>query len=67
MNRLSKIAAAILIASPALAKDQPTNFSYEDVFNLEYASDPQFSNNGKSIYYVRNSINKMADNKRTNL
>jgi dipeptidyl aminopeptidase/acylaminoacyl peptidase len=67
MNRLLKIAAAILIASPALAEEQPTNFSYEDVFNLEYASDPQFSNDGKSIYYVRNSMNKMADNKRANL
>ncbi|MFA0810022.1 S9 family peptidase [Microbulbifer epialgicus] len=67
MNRLLKIAAAILIASPALAEEQSTNFSYEDVFNLEYASDPQFSNDGKSIYYVRNSMNKMADNKRANL
>ncbi|GAB2882196.1 prolyl oligopeptidase family serine peptidase [Microbulbifer echini] len=67
MNRLLKIAAAIFIASPALAEEQPTNFSYEDVFNLEHASDPQFSNDGKNIYYVRNSMNKMADNKRANL
>ncbi|WP_299584428.1 S9 family peptidase [uncultured Microbulbifer sp.] len=67
MNRLLKIAAAIFIASPALAEEQPTNFSYEDVFNLEYVSDPQFSNDGKNIYYVRNSMNKMADNKRANL
>ncbi|WP_226648403.1 S9 family peptidase [Microbulbifer variabilis] len=67
MNRLFKIAAAMLIASPALADEQTPNFSYEDVFNLEYASDPQFSSDGKDIYYVRNSMNKMADNKRANL
>ena len=38
-----------------------------DVFQLEYASDPQISPDGKQIVYVRNFMDIMTDRKRSNL
>jgi len=37
-------------------------FSTRDVFDLEYASDPQISPSGKTIVYVRRSYNVLTDN-----
>lgn len=42
-------------------------FQPEDIFALEYASDPQISPDGKSIVYVRNSNDIMTDSKRRSL
>lgn len=39
----------------------------EDIFELEYASDPQISPNGAQVVYVRNSNDVMKDAKRQNL
>ncbi|CAM3991154.1 S9 family peptidase [Pseudoalteromonas byunsanensis] len=39
----------------------------EDIFELEYASDPQISPNGEQIIYVRNSNDVIKDAKRQNL
>ncbi|WP_105168348.1 S9 family peptidase [Pseudoalteromonas sp. T1lg23B] len=39
----------------------------KDIFELEYASDPQISPNGEQIIYVRNSNDIMKDTKRQNL
>ncbi|AZZ96477.1 S9 family peptidase [Pseudoalteromonas sp. R3] len=39
----------------------------EDIFELEYASDPQISPNGEQVVYVRNSNDVMKDAKRQNL
>ncbi len=36
-------------------------FSTRDVFDLEYASDPQISPSGKTIIYVRRSYNVLTD------
>lgn len=36
-------------------------FSTRDVFDLEYASDPQISPSGKTIVYVRRSYNVLTD------
>lgn len=38
-----------------------------DVFQLEYATDPQISPDGKRVIYVRNFMDIMKDRRRTNL
>ena len=42
-------------------------FNPIDVFQLEYASDPQISPDGSSIVYVRNFMDIMTDRRRSNL
>jgi len=42
-------------------------FQLEDVFDLEYASDPQISPDGSRIVYVRNFMDIMNDRRRSNL
>ena len=42
-------------------------FSANDVFGLEYASDPQIAPDGKSVVYVRQSMDIMSDRGRSNL
>lgn len=39
----------------------------KDVFELEYAADPQISPDGRSIVYVRRSMDIMSDSARSNL
>ncbi|XPF94067.1 prolyl oligopeptidase family serine peptidase [Colwellia sp. RE-S-Sl-9] len=46
---------------------QTSAFKPIDVFELEYAADPEFSADGKSIVYVRNFMDIMKDRKRSNL
>lgn len=48
-------------------KPDPNHFNLMDVFELEYASDPQISLDGKRIVYVRNFMDIMKDRKRSNL
>ena len=43
------------------------HFGLEDVFSLEWASDPQISPDGSRIVYVRNFGDRMADRWRSNL
>jgi len=57
-------ASALLVAQMALAKDDKApskRFTAERVFDMEYASDPQVSPDGKTIVYVRHSMDKMTD------
>lgn len=42
-------------------------FKPKDVFQLEYASDPQISPDGKKVVYVRNFFDIMKDHRRSNL
>jgi dipeptidyl aminopeptidase/acylaminoacyl peptidase len=42
-------------------------FSAPDVFELEYASDPQISPDGRQVVYVRRSNDIMSDSTRSNL
>lgn len=44
-----------------------TVISYEDIFNLEYASNPIIMPDGKTVLYERSSMDIMVDAKRTNL
>ena len=56
--------AALLSATPALAKDDDApskRFTAERVFDMEYATDPQVSPDGKTVVYVRHSMDKMTD------
>src|SRR5205823_7891481 len=58
----------LLACIPAMA-EQPANDRLElmDVFQLEYASDPQVSPDGKQVVYVRNFMDIMKDRQRSHL
>jgi len=66
MKRLL-VLISILVVSPALALAEKTNFDWLDVFELEYANDPQFTGDGESVIYVRTFMDIMKDRKRSNL
>ena len=56
--------AAVLACLPALAEtpEAPSKrFTAERVFDIEYATDPQISPDGKTIVYVRRSMDKLTD------
>lgn len=71
------IAATMLATGTLHAADEPQNtqdtqdtlntLKAEDIFNLEYASSPAVSPDGKQIVYVRRSNDIMADRTRSNL
>lgn len=44
-----------------------TLITYEDLFNLEYASNPLVMPDGKTVLYERNSMDIMSDSRRTNM
>ena len=56
-----------ILMMPFAANAQKSNFEWLDVFELEYASDPQFSADGDEIIYVRTFMDIMKDRKRSNL
>lgn len=57
---------AIAFADDHEAVDK-TLITYEDLFNLEYASNPLVMPDGKTVLYERNSMDIMTDSKRTNM
>jgi len=62
--------AAFLLAfssSTARAQEQADRLTPMDVFNLQYAADPQISPDAKRIVYVRQSSDVMADKHESNL
>ena len=61
---LSPAAQAADRALSAAARDR---FQPEDVFQLEFASDPQISPDGEHVVYVRNSMDIMTDRRRSKL
>ncbi len=67
------LCASFLVASggavAAAAADGPAKRPFEalDVFELEYASDPQISPDGSDIAYVRRSMDVMTDTARSNI
>lgn len=67
MNRaypVACIAFALLVGAAAPAQER---FSALDVFQLEYASDPQISPDGDRVVYLRRSNDIMTDRTRGNL
>jgi acylaminoacyl-peptidase len=60
--------AALLRLPAAASGDEPARlFQPMDVFELEYASDPQIAPDGASVVYVRNSMDVMTDRRRSSL
>src|SRR6185369_6926200 len=67
---LAALFAATCLASPALAAPAtgPTRyFTGSDLFNLEVATDPQISPDGRTIAYVRKSNDIMTDKARSTI
>ncbi len=64
MTRTVLLLTALLAAALAQGRER---FSALDVFQLEYASDPQISPDGERIVYVRRSNDIMTDRTRGNL
>ncbi|MEM9846856.1 MAG: S9 family peptidase [Bacteroidota bacterium] len=58
---------ALLCLTGIIYAQTPSVLEPLDVFDLEYASDPQISPDGKSIIYVRNFKDIMTDKNRSNL
>ena len=58
-------------AAPAGAQEagpaEAPRFSMEDVFSLEWASDPRVSPDGSRVVYVRNSFDEMKDARTSDL
>lgn len=71
MKMTLRLAAALVLTflgSPAVWGEPPgERFSPRDVFDLEFASDPQISPDGKRVVYVRNALDIMTDRKRSTL
>lgn len=66
MKRLFILISMIMML-PFTAHAEKKNFDWMDVFELEYAGDPQFTADGESIIYVRTFMDIMKDRKRSNL
>jgi dipeptidyl aminopeptidase/acylaminoacyl peptidase len=63
-NLMWACAAAALFAGTAAAKEDAApskRFTAERVFDMEYATDPQVSPDGKTVAYVRHSMDRMTD------
>ena len=58
------LAAALILPAPAPAQ---TAFQPMDVFQLEFAADPQISPDGSQVVYVRTSMDLMRDRRRSEL
>jgi len=64
MGLVASVASA---KTPSEKKPKIDKFQLLDVFQLEYANDPQISPDGKRIVYVRTSLDIMSDRSRGNL
>ena len=59
--------SVLLLLLPGVSNLQAQGVNSDDVFNLEYASDPQISPDGKQVVYSRRSLDIMNDNTRSAL
>jgi dipeptidyl aminopeptidase/acylaminoacyl peptidase len=68
MRRLDLLVISALLGASSLSwAATPATFSSEDVFELEYANNPQISPDGERIVYERRSNDIMIDATRSNL
>jgi len=59
---LTALAAALACLAAGAETAAPSKrFTADRVFDIEYASDPQVSPNGKTIVYVRRSMDRLTD------
>ncbi|MEM9996840.1 MAG: S9 family peptidase [Bacteroidota bacterium] len=56
---------ALLLAAPTAVAQTP--FTLDDVFELEWADDPQISPDGAHVVYVRAGMDRMKDKRRQSL
>lgn len=63
---LAALLLLFLVPLPLLGQPDPA-FSAEDVFELEWAADPQLSPDGDHVAYVRTGMDKMTDSRQTRL
>ncbi len=68
MQKIAFIILFLYIFIPnGISQNTKSNFSYLDVFDLEYVSNPQISPNGEWVVYQRMGFDIMKDKKRSNL
>ena len=71
INHASRVAVLslcfLMFLTPQIIAEENKTFDPMDVFELEWASDPQVSPNGETIVYVRRSNDIMKDRVRSNL
>ncbi|HEX8389071.1 MAG TPA: S9 family peptidase [Sphingomonas sp.] len=68
MLRLSLALALAGVSATAFGQDAPSRvFTGADLFDLEQASDPQISPDGRQVAYVRRSGDVMADRMRSSI
>ncbi len=64
---LVAVLAVLRSASGAPAADDPGRFQLADIFQLQYASDPQISPDGQWVVYVRHRMDIRKDRRRSSL
>jgi len=64
---LAVLALASASGASAAEGDDTKGFSYQDVFNLEYATGARMSPDGQSVVYERRSMDIMNDRQRSNV
>ena len=67
MQKLLLLSLVLMISPLSNSKENLAKFEPMDVFELEWASDPRVSPDGKTIVYVRKSNDIMKDRERSNL
>src|SRR5262245_27498041 len=65
--RATLLATLLLTGAALAAGPEKQPLQLQDVFQIEFASDPQISPDGKQIVYVRNFMDVMKDRRRSNL
>jgi len=65
---LTMLIGGMAVSISSHANDHASNlFEAKDIFDLEYATDPQISPDDKNVVYVRRSYDIMQDKSRSNL
>lgn len=67
MPRILVLVIVLCLSTSAVAQEPAKKLTLLDVFNLQFASDPQIAPDGKQIVYVRNTMDIMKDKQRTTL
>ncbi len=76
IRRTVLVFSALFLLTGVSTKAQPdqpaatntnSTFQLKNVFDLEYATSPQIAPDGEQIVYLRNSMDKMEDRRRSNL
>ena len=61
------VAGTVGAAKADVAQPVPNGMQYDDVFKLEYATDPRITPDGQRVVYERRAMDIMTDRVRTNI